>query len=92
MRNANVSVIGLVCVASDADADMYPLNTPVLLTGITQDNLDKAGEDGTLETGSLNIQSAALPDTGEASPEGHVIVVRTTSGVLTHADMYPLSN
>ena len=48
MRNANVSVIGLVCVSSDADADMYPLNVPVLLTGITQDNLDKAGADGTL--------------------------------------------
>ena len=48
MRNANVSVIGLVVTSTDADADMYPLNVPVLLTGITQDNLDKAGADGTL--------------------------------------------
>lgn len=43
------------------------------------------------ETGSLTIQSAALPETGGASPEGHVIVVRTTSGVITRAE-FPLSN
>ncbi|WP_201556276.1 hypothetical protein [Psychrobacter sp. 72-O-c] len=48
MRNANVSVIGLVVTSTDADADMYPLDTPVLLTGITQDNIDKAGIEGTL--------------------------------------------
>lgn len=48
MRNANVSVLGLVVTSTDADDDMYPLDTPVLLTGITQDNIDKAGIDGTL--------------------------------------------
>ena len=48
MRNANVSVLGLVVISTDADDDMYPLDTPVLLTGITQDNIDKAGTTGTL--------------------------------------------
>lgn len=48
MRNANVSVIGLVVTSTDADDDMYPLDTPALLTGITQDNIDKAGTTGTL--------------------------------------------
>ena len=48
MRNANVSVLGLVVISTDADDDMYPLDTPVLLTGITQDNIDKAGTNGTL--------------------------------------------
>ena len=48
MRNANVSVIGLVVTSTDADDTMYPVGTPVLLTGITQDNIDKAGTDGTL--------------------------------------------
>jgi len=48
MRNANTSVLGLVVISTDADDDMYPLDTPALLTGITQDNIDKAGTDGTL--------------------------------------------
>lgn len=48
MRNANVSVLGLIVTATDADDTMYPVGTPVLLTGITQDNIDKAGTDGTL--------------------------------------------
>ena len=48
MRNANVSVIGLVVTSTDADDIMYPSDTPVLLTGITQDNIDKAGTNGTL--------------------------------------------
>lgn len=48
MRNANVSVLGLIVTSTDADDTMYPVGTPVLLTGITQDNIDKAGTDGTL--------------------------------------------
>lgn len=48
MRNANVSVLGLIVTSTDADDTMYPVSTPVLLTGITQDNIDKAGTDGTL--------------------------------------------
>ena len=48
MRNANVSVLGLIVTSTNADDTMYPVGTPVLLTGITQDNIDKAGTDGTL--------------------------------------------
>ncbi len=48
MRNANVSVLGLIVISTDADDTMYPVGTPVLLTGITQDNIDKAGTNGTL--------------------------------------------
>lgn len=48
MRNANTSVLGLIVISTDADDTMYPVGTPVLLTGITQDNIDKAGTDGTL--------------------------------------------
>lgn len=48
MRNANTSVLGLIVTSTDADDTMYPVGTPVLLTGITQDNIDKAGTDGTL--------------------------------------------
>lgn len=48
MRSANTSVLGLIVTSTDADSDMYPVGTPVLLTGITQDNIDKAGTNGTL--------------------------------------------
>ncbi len=61
MRNANVSVIGLVVTSTDADADMYPLNVPVLLTGITQDNIDKSGTTGTLRNCLQTIRDIHNP-------------------------------
>lgn len=61
MRNANVSVIGLVVTSTDADDDMYPLDTPVLLTGITQDNIDKAGTTGTLRDCLQSIRDIYNP-------------------------------
>ena len=61
MRNANVSVIGLVVTSTDADADMYPLDTPVLLTGITQDNIDKSGTTGTLRNCLQTIRDIHNP-------------------------------
>lgn len=48
MRSANVSVLALIVISTDADDTMYPVGTPVLLTGITQDNINKAGTIGTL--------------------------------------------
>ncbi|AGP49470.1 hypothetical protein PSYCG_09895 [Psychrobacter sp. G] len=61
MRNANVSVIGLVVTSTNADDDMYPLDTPVLLTGITQDNIDKAGTTGTLRDCLQSIRDIYNP-------------------------------
>ncbi|ALF60322.1 hypothetical protein [Psychrobacter urativorans] len=61
MRNANVSVIGLVVTSTDADNDMYPLDTPVLLTGITQENIDKAGTTGTLRNCLQSIRDIYNP-------------------------------
>ena len=61
MRNANTSVLGLVVISTDADNDMYPLDTPVLLTGITQDNIDKAGTTGTLRDCLQSIRDIYNP-------------------------------
>ena len=41
------NTIGMVCTASDADPDTFPLNKPVLLTSI-KSKIDKAGDKGTL--------------------------------------------
>ena len=38
----------MIKIILDADDTMYPVGTPVLLTGINQENIDKAGTDGTL--------------------------------------------
>ena len=41
------SVIGIVAVADDADAETFPLNTPVLITRVNS-VLGKAGTSGSL--------------------------------------------
>lgn len=69
MRNANISVIGLVVTSTDADATQYPLDIPVLLTGITQDNIDKAGTNGTLRDCLQTIRDIHNPT---------VVVLRVT--------------
>lgn len=61
MRNANISVIGLIATSADADTTMYPADTPVLLTGITKDNIDKAGTQGTLRTCLQTIRDLHNP-------------------------------
>lgn len=48
LRIVSTAVIGLVATASDADADFFPLDKPVLVTNITRAQ-DKAGKLGTLK-------------------------------------------
>ncbi|MFZ7224582.1 phage tail sheath protein [Avibacterium avium] len=47
IKTPSTAVIGIVCTANDADAEAYPLNTPVLLTN-TMAGIAKAGTQGTL--------------------------------------------
>ncbi|TNL01349.1 phage tail protein [Kosakonia cowanii] len=47
VNDIDSSVIGIVAVAEDADADTFPLNRPVLLTRVNN-VLGKAGKSGTL--------------------------------------------
>lgn len=47
IRTVSTAVIGLVATASDADADYFPENKPVLITNITEAQ-SKAGSTGTL--------------------------------------------
>ncbi|HDS7362046.1 phage tail sheath subtilisin-like domain-containing protein [Morganella morganii] len=47
IRDINTSVIGVVCTGDDADAEQFPLDTPVLVTRI-RSVLGKAGKTGTL--------------------------------------------
>ena len=48
LTTSSTAVIGLVATAADADATVFPLNKPTLLTGITAEVKAKAGKKGTL--------------------------------------------
>ncbi|EAR5802899.1 phage tail sheath protein [Salmonella enterica] len=47
IRTISTAVIGIVCTGADADAQTFPLDTPVLLTDV-RSALGKAGDSGTL--------------------------------------------
>ncbi|KAA8734908.1 phage tail sheath protein [Acinetobacter qingfengensis] len=66
IQTVSSSIIGMVCTASDADAEKFPLNRPVLLTNV-QSALNNAGELGTL---APSLQ--AIADQGNAA----TVVVR----------------
>jgi phage tail sheath protein FI len=59
----------MVCTGDDADASMFPLNKPVLLTVLTASG--KAGESGTLARSLDAIADQAKPVT---------VVVRVAQG------------
>ena len=70
ISTVSTAVVGMVCTASDADADMFPLNEPVLITS-PQNAIAKAGTKGTL---SKSLQAIA----DQSKPV--VVVVRVAEG------------
>lgn len=70
IRTIETAVPGIVCIADDADAKVFPLNTPVLLTN-PMASLGKAGDTGTLAPTLDAITDQANPLT---------VVVRVAKG------------
>ncbi len=70
IRTVSTAVVGLVAIASDADAQAFPLNTPVLLTNLMT-AIGKAGTKGTLARTLEAIAAQTQPLT---------IVVRVNEG------------
>ena len=70
IRTVSTAVIGLVCTAEDADATVFPLDTPVLITNI-QAAIGKAGTEGTLAASLQAIADQTKPVT---------VVVRVATG------------
>lgn len=60
IRTIATAIIGLIATATDADAAMFPLDTPVLVTDIYT-ALSKAGVTGTLAKSLAAIASQARP-------------------------------
>ncbi|MDX7988236.1 phage tail protein [Xenorhabdus sp. 12] len=60
IRDIDTSVIGIVCTADDADANAFPLDTPVLVTRINS-VIGKTGKTGTLYTTLKAISDQCSP-------------------------------
>ncbi|MDU1651056.1 MAG: phage tail sheath protein [Leclercia adecarboxylata] len=70
ISTVSTAIVGMVCTASDADPATFPLNTPVLITGV-QSAIAKAGKKGTLATALQAIADQSKPVT---------VVVRVEEG------------
>jgi len=70
IRSIPTAVIGMVCTADDADAAVFPFDTPVLLTNV-QTAIGKAGTTGTLASSLQAIADQTRP---------YTIVVRVKEG------------
>jgi phage tail sheath protein FI len=91
LTTVSTAVIGLVATAEDADADTFPLDTPVLITD-ARAAIGKAGTGGTLATALTAISQQAQPvivvvrvATGadDAATESNVIGTTDANGRLT---------
>lgn len=96
------SIIGVVCIADDADADTFPLDTAVTITRISS-VLGKAGTTGTLyktlkaisdqcspKVVVVRVADAAniTPDEGETAPTQDQLVIGGTNADGQFTGMY----
>lgn len=70
ISTVSTAIIGMVCTAEDADASVFPLDTPVLITDVLAAS-GKAGKSGTLASSLLAIADQSKPVT---------VVVRVATG------------
>ena len=81
IRVIQTSIIGLVATAADADAGMFPLNTPVLITNVYA-AIAKAGTAGTLAKSLQAIADQARPITVVVRVAPGADEAETTSNVI----------
>ncbi|BEM01101.1 phage tail sheath protein [Serratia sp. ser-z] len=70
ISTVSTAIVGMVCTAEDADASIFPLDTPVLITDVLAAS-GKAGKKGTLAASLRAIAEQAKPVT---------VVVRVATG------------
>lgn len=96
IRTIPIAVIGMVCTGSDADATVFPLNTPVLITNV-QTAVGKAGTMGTLatslqaivdQTKALTIVVRVADGTGETAAEKEASLASNLIGTTTADGKY----
>lgn len=74
---SEMSVVGIIGTAEDADAQIFPLNTPVYLTTNDQAKIAELGADGTL----LDAISGISAQLGVGQVAAKIVVVRVAEGV-----------
>ncbi|WP_024778244.1 phage tail sheath protein [Pseudomonas corrugata] len=96
IRTIPTAVIGMVCTADDADATVFPLDTPVLLTNV-QTAVGKAGTTGTLAKSLQAIADQTKPYTivvrvkeGETEAETTSALIGTTTAEGKYTGMKAL--
>ncbi|MEM5451886.1 MULTISPECIES: phage tail sheath protein [Paraburkholderia] len=91
IKTVSTAVVGLVATGLDADKDMFPLDTPVLVTNV-QAALGKAGDKGTLarsldaisaQTKPVTIVVRVAEGSDDAATTSNVIGKTDTSGRFT---------
>lgn len=85
ITTVSTAIVGMVCTADDADAAVFPLNTPVLLTDVLAAS-GKAGETGTLARSLDAIADQAKPVTVVVRVEQGDTEAETTTNIIGGVD------
>ncbi|HAX9712181.1 TPA: phage tail sheath protein [Serratia marcescens] len=85
ITTVSTAIVGMVCTADDADAAVFPLNTPVLLTDVLAAS-GKAGETGTLARSLDAIADQAKPVTVVVRVEQGDAEAETTTNIIGGVD------
>ncbi|UJD78915.1 phage tail sheath protein [Serratia rubidaea] len=85
ISTVSTAVIGMVCTAEDADASVFPLNQPVLITDVLAAS-GKAGKKGTLSAALQAIAEQAKPVTVVVRVAEGQDEAETTSNIIGGAD------
>src|SRR5690606_2039837 len=80
IRTISTAVVGMVCTAEDANADVFPLKNPVLLTNVRA-ALGDAGSKGTLARSLQAIADQTSPLTIVVRVEDGAVEAATTSNI-----------
>lgn len=81
IRTVSTAIVGMVCTADDADATVFPLNKPVLITDI-RTAIGKAGKTGTLSHSLTAIADQTAPVTVVVRVEQGETEAETTSNII----------
>lgn len=84
ISTVSTAIVGMVCTAEDADATLFPLNTPVLITDVLAAS-GKAGK-GTLARSLLAIAEQTKPVTVVVRVAEGKDEAETTSNIIGGAD------
>ncbi|MEL5362361.1 phage tail sheath protein [Serratia ureilytica] len=85
ISTVSTAIVGMVCTAEDADATLFPLNTPVLITDVLAAS-GKAGKKGTLARSLLAIAEQTKPVTVVIRVAEGKDEAETTSNIIGGAD------